>query len=114
MPRNTNCRKPGSSTPVPSEVRQSADLQLPLGKLKVTVDHDLDELLAKNLGFPAKLTTCLGRIADQQLDFRRTFVPVVVLDVLLPIEVQSTERLLAEIADAMGFVGGDHIIVGLI
>jgi hypothetical protein len=77
-----------------SGFRQAGDLGLALGELEVGLDHDLHEFLELHLGLPAELLLRLGRVADQQLDLGGTLVAGVVLDVLLPVEVQQAEGLL--------------------
>ena len=80
----------------------------------VGVDHELDQLLEANLGFPAELALRLGWIADEQIDFGRAFVAGVILHVFLPIQPDMTEGFLHKLFDRMGFVRGQHIIVRLV
>ena len=63
----------------------------------VRIDHDADEFLKSNLGFPIQNFLRLGRIADQQVDLGRPEETLVDGDVVLPVQTGVTEGDLAEL-----------------
>ena len=80
----------------------------------IGVDHDLDKFLEPDFRLPAKLFLSFGRIADEEIDFGRTFVAGAVFDIFLPIEPDVPEGDFEKLFDGMGLVGGQHVIIRLV
>jgi hypothetical protein len=53
----------------------------------VRVDHDADELVKAHLWFPSENFFSLGRVAHQEIYFRRTLITWVVFDKFFPVEI---------------------------
>src|SRR5688572_8626949 len=83
-------------------------------QLQVVIHHHTNELSERHRGSPAEHRARFRGIATQVSNFRRTFVSGIQRDMLLPIEADIAEGLLAELSHAMGFARRDYIVVGRI
>ena len=81
--------------------------------LEVGVYHELNELLEGEGGLPAELLFCLGRIADEEIDFGGAEVALIEVDVVLPAQVYVAEGDLEEFFDGVGFTCGDDVVFWL-
>jgi len=88
--------------------------ELSARQLKISLRHDADKLLEFDFRLPADLALELGRVADEEFHLAWALVAGVVLDVLLPVEIEQAEALLAEGADSVRFSGGTDIVVCLL
>jgi hypothetical protein len=64
--------------------------------LAVGVDHHPHELLEADGRLPAERRLRLGVVADQEVDLRGAEVALVDRDVVVPVEIDVTERLVEE------------------
>src|SRR5262245_15017389 len=87
--------------------------RLSFESLEIGIDHHVDEAAEIDFGFPAERRFRLGRVADQEIDFRRANEGGINDDILLPIEPDVTEGYLDEFTHGMRRTRRDDIIVRL-
>ena len=88
-------------------------VDLAADELEIGLDHHLDELLEADFWLPAELRAGLAGVTEQDVDLGRAKVARIDLHVRLPVESQSLERQLQELADRMCLASGNHVVVGL-
>jgi len=80
-------------------------------QLYVGVNHQLHQILEFCLWFPAELFFGLGIVTDEKIHFGGTEIILVNFHIFLPIKAGVGKGNLQKFADAVGFVGGNDIIV---
>src|SRR5262245_21052029 len=80
---------------------------------QIGVDHQSDELGEPHLERPAELLPGLGRVAEEEVDLRRTVQGRIGGDVLAPVEARVGERELHQLLDRVGLSRGHHVVVRL-
>ena len=74
----------------------------------------LTSSLKRTFGSQPSCRRGLLGVAYEEVDLGGALVALVVLHVLLPVETEQPEGLLAELPDAVRLVGGDDVVVGIV
>jgi hypothetical protein len=61
-------------------------------QFQIIIRHQLHEAIESDSWFPAELAAGFGWIAQEQIDFGRTEIARIDLDVLFPVEIEIAER----------------------
>ena len=77
----------------------------------IGIDHEFDQIVEFCLGSPAEFLLGFARVADEEIDFGGAVVAGVGFDIFAPVEPGVAEGGFEEFADAVGFAGGDDVIV---
>src|SRR6516225_2927508 len=85
--------------PLPLQLRC---LERRLDQSQVGVDHDANEFLKSDLGFPIQQLLGFARVTDEEIDLRRAFIPRVVFDKLFPVKANSLKSELNKFANTVG------------
>src|SRR5579859_714952 len=79
-----------------------------LEQLQVGIDHLLDQLFEGGAWLPTQGATSFGRIADQQINLGRPEEPLILDDVLVPVQVNMPEGSFYQLLNGVRLAGGNH------